>query len=405
MSENTALTDVAIVGGGIVGLACAWRARLQGLSVTLLERDDVGRGTSHVAAGMLAPVSEVEFGAAGRRLLELGLRSAEMWPGFAAELEKATGMEVGLLETGTLVVARDEDEARELERQLAFRRSLGLRAERLRASEAREREPGLAPTVRLAIEAPDDHSVDPRLVLAALRRVCESAGVGIREQAAVASVELDDHGERAIGLSLSGGERVRADQIVLAAGPWSGQIEGLPAAARVRVRPIKGQILRLRDPAGPGLLSRVVRFEGGYLVPRADGSYALGATVEEKGFELSPTAGGVYELLRDASELVPGIDELRIEELSVGLRPGTPDNAPAIGRGVLDGLIWATGHHRNGILLAPLTAELVTATLTGEISASLDSALAACAPARFASMPADGASTADRFASAMGAHA
>ena len=150
------------------------------------------------------------------------------------------------------------------------------------------------------------------------------------------------------------------------------------------MRPIKGQILRLRDPAGSGLLNRVVRFEGGYLVPRADGSYVLGATVEEKGFDLSPTAGGVYELLRDATELVPGIDELRIEELSVGLRPGTPDNAPVIGHGVPDGLIWATGHHRNGILLAPLTAELVTATLTGETSASLDSALTLCEPARFA---------------------
>jgi glycine oxidase len=365
MSEHTESPDVAIVGGGIVGLVCAWRARLQGLSVTLLERDHVGGGTSHVAAGMLAPVSEVEFGAAGRRVLELGLRSAEMWPRFAGELEEAAGADVGLLRTGTLVLARDEDEARELERRLAFRRSLGLRAERLRASEVREREPGLAPTVRLAIEAPDDHSVDPRLVLAALHRACKTSGVIVREHAAVESVELDEHGGRAIGLRLHGGERVMAAHIVLAAGPWTGQIEGLPLDAQIRVRPVKGQILRLRDPAGPGLLSRVVRFEGGYLVPRADGSYALGATVEEQGFDLSPTAGGVYELLRDASELVPGIDQLRIEELSVGLRPGTPDNVPVIGCGVLDGLIWATGHHRNGILLAPLTAELVLETLAG----------------------------------------
>ena len=349
--------------------------------MTLLERDTVGRGTSYVAAGMLAPVAEAEFGATGRRLLELGQRSAEMWPGFAAELEAAAGTEVGLLKTGTLVVARDEDEARELERQLEFRQSLGLRAERLRASAAREREPGLAPTVRLAIEAPDDHSVDPRLVLPALRRACEIAGVNIREHVAVEAVELDGAGGRVTGLLLGGGERVSAGQVVLAAGAWSGQIEGLPAAARVRVRPVKGQILRLRDPSGPGLLRRVVRFEGGYLVPRADGSYALGATVEEKGFELTPTAGGVYELLRYASELVPGIDELWIEELSVGLRPGTPDNAPAIGRGALEGLVWATGHHRNGILLAPLTAELVVGTLLGKQSGN--QLLCACDPGRF----------------------
>ncbi len=191
MSEHTRSSDVVIVGGGIVGLSAAWRARARGLSVTLLERDTAGRGTSYVAAGMLAPVAEAEFGAAGRRLLGMGLRSAEMWPGFAAELEETAGMEVGLLQTGTLVVARDEDEARELERQLAFRESLGLPAQRLRASAAREREPGLAPTVRLAIEAPDDHSVDPRLVLQALRRVCDTAGVTICEHTRAESVELD----------------------------------------------------------------------------------------------------------------------------------------------------------------------------------------------------------------------
>jgi glycine oxidase len=385
MSEIAESPNVVIVGGGIIGLACAWRARLQGLSVTLLERDHLGRGTSYVAAGMLAPVSEVEFGTAGKRVLDLGLRSAEMWPGFAHELEETAGVSVGLLQTGTLVLARDEDEARELERALAFRRSLGLRAQRLRASEAREREPGLAPTVRLAIEAPDDHSVDPRLVLAALRRVCESSGVLLREHTAVTSVELDEHRERVTGLLLRGGERIEAARIVLAAGAWTAQIDGLAPDVQIRVRPVKGQVLRLRDPAGPGLLSRVVRFEGGYLVPRADGSYVLGATVEEQGFDLSPTVGGVYELLRDASEFVPGIDELRIEELSVGLRPGTPDNAPVIGPGALDGLVWATGHHRNGILLAPLTAELVLAALLQQSPGPLAES---CRPDRFQAVPA-----------------
>src|ERR1700677_4116309 len=170
MPEHTSSPDVVIVGGGVIGLSAAWRARERGLSVTLLEREEIGRGTSHVAAGMLAPVAEAEFRAAGKRLLELGLRSAAMWPGFVADLERASSEQVGLLQTGTLLIARDEDEARELERQLEFRESLGLRTERLRASAAREREPGLAPTVRLAIESPDDHSVDPRRVLQALRR-------------------------------------------------------------------------------------------------------------------------------------------------------------------------------------------------------------------------------------------
>jgi glycine oxidase len=371
-------SDVVIVGGGIIGLAIAWRARHAGISVTVLERDTVGHGTSRVAAGMLAPVAELEFGASGGRLLDLGLRSASMWPAFAAELESLTGLPVGLLRTGTLLAARDEDDARELERQLEFRHSLGLAVRRLRPSQARELEPALAPTVRLALEVPDDHSVDPRLVLTALRHACESAGVRLREHTRVACVELSD--ARVTGVTLQDGERLRAEQVVLAAGPWSERIDGLPAGAAVPVRPVKGQILRLRDPAGAGLLRRVLRFRGGYLVPRGDGRYVLGATVEERGFELAPTAGGVYELLRDARELVPGISELEIEELSVGLRPGTPDNAPVIGAGSVRGLVWATGHYRNGILLAPLTAELVAAVLSGETA---DELLSTCAPGRF----------------------
>lgn len=397
MPSNDRAVDVAVVGGGIIGLAVAWRARQRGLSVAVLERGAIGgECASSVAAGMLAPVAEVEFGEAGQRVLELGLRSAEMWPSFAAELTHETELDVGLRQSGTLVVARDEDEARELERQLALRESLGLPARRLRPSAARELEPALAPTVRLVLEAPDDHSVDPRLVLVALRRVCELAGVQLREHTPVARVEMQGSttgglgiGEGATvagavlavdrgngspvgrsegvltGVVLADGECVSAGQVVLAAGAWSGEIAGLPAHARVPVRPVKGQILRLRDPAGPGLLKRVVRFEGGYLVPRGDGRYVLGATVEERGFEERPTVGGVYELLRDARELVPGVLELQIEELSVGFRPSTPDNTPLIGRGAVEGLVWATGHHRNGILLTPLTAELIAEALAG----------------------------------------
>ncbi len=382
MPSDAGSPDALVVGGGIVGLTVAWRAAQCGMSVTVLERDATGQGASHVAAGMLAPVSETEFGEAGRRVLELGLRSARMWPGFASELQEAAGAQVGLRRTGTLVVARDADEARELERQIAFRHSLALPAVRLRPSEAREREPALAATVRLALEAPEDHSVDPRLVLAALRRACASAGVQVREHAAVARIELNDPGTRVTGVVLEDSVRLRGGRVVIAAGAWSALLDGLPERARVPVRPVKGQILRLRDPAGPGLLGRVVRYHGGYLVPRGDGRYVLGATMEERGFEACATAGPVYELLRDAHDLVPGVGELEIEELGVGLRPGTPDNAPAIGPGALDGLVWATGHHRNGILLAPLTAELAVEALADEQSSS--PLLSACAPERFA---------------------
>jgi glycine oxidase len=222
--------------------------------------------------------------------------------------------------------------------------------------------------VRLALLAPEDHAVDPRQLTAALARAAGRAGAVLRPGAAAARVVHD--GGRVTGLELTDGERVAAAQVVVAAGSWSGVVDGLPEDARVPVRPVKGQTLRLRDPAGPGLLSRVVRWGSptpGYLVPRGDGRYVLGATLEERGFDTSVTAGAVHDLLRDASELVPGVLELEIEEPLAGLRPGTPDNAPVLGRSpALDGLVWATGLHRNGILLAPVTAELVAAELAGE---------------------------------------
>ncbi|MHB8531643.1 MAG: glycine oxidase ThiO [Solirubrobacteraceae bacterium] len=378
MAERAA-HELIVAGGGIVGLAVAWQARAAGAEVTLLERDRTGEGTSRVAAGMLAPVAEAEFGGAGRRLLELGLRSAELWPGFAAQLSAASGVEVELRQTGTLLLARDADESLELDRQLDFRRSLGLPVERLRGSEARRLEPALAPTLRGALDVPGDHAVDPRRVLTALRRACERAGVRVREHASVRRLLV--RGPRVDGVELDDGDRVMARSVVLATGAWSGSLEGLPEP--VPIRPVKGQIMRLRDPAGPGLLQRVIRFEGGYVVPRGDGRYVLGATVEERGFELAPTAGGVYELLREARELVPGVTELEIEELSVGLRPGTPDNLPMIGHSGLGGLLWAAGHHRNGVLLAPLTAQLLLALLQAgpEPEGEL---LEACDPRRFA---------------------
>jgi glycine oxidase len=372
--------DVAVLGGGIIGLAVAWRARQRGLSVLLLERGQVGSGASPVAAGMLAPVSEVEFGEAGARALRLALRSAQLWPGFAEELQELTSVKLGFRRTGTMMVARDADEARELERQLAFRESLGLRAQRLRPSQAREREPALAPTVRMALEVPDDHSLDPRLALGALRHACEQAGVQIEEHVGPSSPVLDSAGERVEGVSTERGVRAAA-QVVLATGAWSGLLDTLPEQARVPVRPVKGQVLRLRDPAGPGLVRRAVRCEGAYLVPRDDGCYALGASVEERGFELAARVDTSYELLRAAHELVPGVSELHLEEVCVGLRPGSPDNTPIIGRAACEGLVWATGHYRNGILLAPLTAELVAGVLAGEDE---DPLLRTCDPARFA---------------------
>ena len=377
--------DVAVIGGGVIGLAVAWRLAQRGATVALLERGELGSGTSAVAAGMLAPVSEAEFGADGQRALTLGLAGAERWPAFAGELSAAAELPVNLRASGTLMLARDSDEADALAREQRFRDALGLRTRRLRASEARALEPALAPTLRLALEIPDDHSVDPREVVVALGRAAARAGVRVREHSVVGRVLLDGSGAQVRGVELDGGERLRCATVVVAAGAWTEAVGGLPDAARLPVRPVKGQTLRLRDPGGPGLLHRVVRYAGGYLVPREDGRYVLGATMEERGYDVSPTAGGVYELLREAHELVPGISEMVIEELAVGLRPSTPDNVPAIGPGALAGLVWAVGHHRSGILLAPLTADLVAAAVHGEAPGEL---ARVCAPARLQRVPA-----------------
>jgi len=376
--DPTATSDVAVIGGGVIGLAIAWRAAQRGLSVCVLERGELGGGASHVAAGMLAPVTEADAGE--QALLELGLRSARAWPAFAAALTDAGGADPGLRDSGALVVARDRDEAAALERELALRLELGLDVRRLLPSAARRLEPALAPTVRLALDVPGDHCADPRALALALALAARRASVTLRTGSAVRSVEHS--GGHVTGAVLAGGEVVRAQRIVVAAGAWSGTIAGLP---RIPLRPVKGQILRLRDPAGAGLLERIVRFEGGYLVPRGDGRYVLGATMEERGFDTTVTAGGLYELLRDAGELVPGVHELVVEEMAAGLRPATPDNAPLLGRATeLAGLHWATGHHRNGILLAPVSAELVVDGLEGR-GAGVPPAFAA---ARFAGVPA-----------------
>ncbi|MDW5594441.1 glycine oxidase ThiO [Conexibacter stalactiti] len=375
--------DVAVAGGGIIGLAVAWRAQRHGLKTVLLERDArVAQGATHAAAGMLAPVSEANV--AEQELLRLGLESAARYPAFVAELAEQSPLDAGFLRCGTLVVARDRDEAEALDRERDARARLGLEVERLLPSEARRREPGLAPTLRLALDVPEDHAVDPRGLAAALADAFARAGGDLRTGTPVARVTTSATGERVSGVELDDGERIAAAQVVVATGAWTQALGGIPTAARVPVRPVKGQILRLRDPAGPGLFTRVLRMDPGYLVPRGDGRYVLGATMEERGYDTDVTAGGVFELLRDASELVPGISELVLEELEAGLRPGTPDNAPALGPGALEGLHWAAGHHRNGILLAPVTADLLLASLTG---APLGELATPFTPDRFTTTP------------------
>jgi glycine oxidase len=372
--------DAVVIGGGLIGLACAWRAAERGLSVLALERDEPGAGASGVAAGMLAPVTEVEFGE--RALLDLGLASRELWPAFAAELEERSGRPTHFRETGALLVAADRDDAGELRRLHDFQGRLGLGSEWLTPRECRRLEPGLAPRVAGGVLAHSEAQADPFAVNLALAAAFEHAGGELLPGAEVRAIETEH--ERVTGVALADGTRVRADRVVVAAGPWSAALD--PAGAGPPVRPVKGQILELRvRPGMPEPIERIVRGRRCYLVPRGDGRVVLGATVEEQGFDTTLTAGGVHRLLEAAWELVPEVEEMELAHARARLRPGTPDNAPLIGPGSVEGLVWATGHHRNGVLLAPVTGRAVAALLAGE---ALGDELAAFAPARFEKVPA-----------------
>jgi glycine oxidase len=377
-NRHVSAVDLAVIGAGAIGLTIAWQARRRGLSVVVLERHDSGRGTSWLAAGMIAPVAEAVAGE--EPLLELGLASAGLYPGFVAELEATAGESVDYVRAGTLLLARDEDEAQGLERELALRNRLGLAVERLRPSTARRLEPALAPGLRLALSAPADHAVDPRRLTAALRTSAVAAGVDLREGTAASA--LLRSGARVSGVRLDDGSELGAGATVLSAGVWAGQIEGLEPWVNAALRPVKGQIMRLRDPGGPGLVTRVLRMSGAYIAPRDGGRYVLGATVEERGFDTTVTAGAAFALLREVGELIPGISELVIDEFAAGLRPGTSDNLPLIGPvSGAPGLHLALGHGRSGILLAPITAELVVDELLGR---PVPDFAGAFAPERFA---------------------
>jgi glycine oxidase len=348
-------TDVVVVGGGPIGLASAWRAQQRGLSVVVLERDRVGSGAAGVAAGLLAPTTEADFGQ--EALLRLSLDSLRAYPSFVAELEAESGVEVGLIEGGTLSVALDPDGAVELRRVHGLYERLGLEAERLLPSEVRALEPGIAPGVAAGLHVPGELAVDPRRLVQALAAV-----VPVVEGAEVTRALLD--GERIVGVATRDGREFPADRVVAAAGAWGAP--WLPEDARPPVRPVKGEVLVLRGPAG--LISRNLRSVGDrhcYLVPRGDGRIVVGATSLERGFDATVTAGGVHELLREAYRLLPEIAELELVEARASFRPGTPDNRPIVGPGALDGLVLATGHYRNGILLTPLTADTVADLLAG----------------------------------------
>ena len=346
-----------IIGAGVIGLGIAWRLAQAGGRVTVYDKGAAGRGASWAAAGMLAAAIEAEPGE--EPLLPLTLESQRMWPDFARELEAASGISVEYRGEGTLNVALNRDDAETLRHSFEFQKGLGLDLEWLNAAEARRLEPHLKPGIAAAVLSPNDHQVENRCLARALIAACRAAGVEVHEHCAVREVVVADG--RARGVATERGSD-SAQCVVLAAGAWSREVGGIPAAHRPPVRPIKGQMLALRmDPAAPLLRHVVWLPNGGYLVPRNDGRLIVGGTVEERGFDDTITAGGLLTLVEAAWRAVPGIEELPVDETWVGFRPGSRDDAPMLGPSGIDGLVIATGHHRNGILLTPVSAAVVSA--------------------------------------------
>jgi glycine oxidase len=380
-ASNLSRPNVAIIGAGIVGLAIAWRLAARGVSVQVFDRGAAGAGASHAAAGMLAACAEAEPGE--EALVALGRESQARWPAFAAELLEVSGIDVELRPEGTLLLALTADDQARLSHQLVFQQKLGLPLQWISAAETRRREPHLAGKLAGAVFSPEDTQVDNRKLVGALRVAAEAAGASITEYRAVSAIS--SRGGRVDGIVLADGSKVAADVVVLAAGAWSRSIDGLDPQLRPPVRPIKGQMLALRtDPAAP-LLTHVVWAPGAYLVPRRDGRLLVGATVEEKGYDTSLTAGGMLSLLEAAWRAVPAIEDLPIDEMWVGHRPGSRDDAPILGAGPIDGLIYATGHHRNGILLAPITADTIARLALDDV---VDAAIRPFGIERFGSFPA-----------------
>ncbi|HEV3049366.1 MAG TPA: glycine oxidase ThiO [Longimicrobium sp.] len=356
MMTSDMTADVVIVGGGVIGCAIARRAARDGLSVVVLERGTPGMEASWAAAGMLSPLAEANEPGP---FLDLLIAAREMYPAYAAALREETGVDVSYADAGTLYVAlRQEDEA-ELEARWRWQSAARLPVERLTAAEALDAEPALSPAVRMALRFPGDHQVDNRALGAALWSAASRAGARFRLGAH--AVCLLREGGRATGVECVGGERIAAGSVVLAGGAWAGRMDGLPRP--LPVEPVHGQLLALE--AVPPLFRHVVDTARCYLVPRSSGRVIVGATVERTGDRKAVTPWGLRRLIDGAVEAAPALEHAPLAETWSGLRPGTPDGYPILGADPdVPNLVYACGHFRNGILLAPLTGERIGALLS-----------------------------------------
>lgn len=342
---------IAVIGGGVAGLGVAWQLAERGWYVDLFERDHPGAGASSRAAGMLAPTSEVTF--EEQQLLRFGQHSLQMYPRWVRELTEATGADLDYRREGTLIVAVDRDDAEALERLLQYHRRLELPVQRLVGDEIYELEPGLSPSVNYALFTPGDHQIDPAVMIEAIAEAFVAAGGRLHNQSPVSSVVVDDSSVE--GIRLEDDSMVETPRVIVAAGAYTRRIDGLPDSVMPHVRPVRGQMIAVQAGDSP-LIEHVVRAPDAYLVPKSDGRVLVGSTMEERGFDARPTAGGLFEILEGAREAVPAIDDAPVLDIWTGFRPVTLANEPVIGPTAVDGLYLSVGHGRNGILLTPATA-------------------------------------------------
>jgi glycine oxidase len=346
--------DAAIAGGGLIGAAIALELARAGMRVGLFDAGEPGREASWAGAGILSPAPE---STAMLPLVGLGQASLARYPEFVGEVEEISGQRVGFRPDGTLETFSSRHAIEELSTVVALHHGLGLRAQPLSADDARKLEPSISEEVEAAVLRPDEGSVDNRALTPAVLEAARRSGVEIFAGCNVAGIRRE--GSRCVGLALAN-EEISAQFTVIAAGAFCGSIKGV--AGYAPVRPAKGQMVALR--AAEVNIQRVVWSENIYLVPRNDGRILAGATVEYVGLEKTPTAGGAAKLLGAAIEVIPALADAKIEEHWAGLRPDTPDHLPILGATDLDGLLMATGHFRSGILLAPITAQLIREWIT-----------------------------------------
>lgn len=363
--------DVVIAGGGIIGASCALELARRGAHVALLDRQPAGREASWAAAGLLSPVPESP---SAIPLVPLAKASLALYPEFVAHVENSTGRRTGFRPFGSIEALFAENARTEQSTLVALHHGLGFPTEVLAIEEALRLEPSLNPEARAAALLRFEASVDNRALTQTVFEAARHAGVHIREDAEVTGILHE--GRRAAGV-ITGQEQIRARFTVIAAGCYSAQLAGVEAFAPVR--PVRGQMVAFRSRHVR--IERSLRSERGYLVPRDDGRILAGSTVEDAGFDKNVTAEGIAGLLRMAVELVPRLADAAIVETWAGLRPGTPDQLPILGPTETDGLLIATGHYRNGILLAPVTARLITSWVLGE---KITEDVERFSPARFA---------------------